>query len=59
MDIIELNELKSQFQELIDKKYIRPRVSPSGAPILFVNKNDGTLILCIDYRKLNKMTIKN
>ena len=59
MNILELNELKSQLKELIDKNYIRSSVSPSGTPVLFVKKNDGTLQLCIDYRQLNKMTIKN
>jgi hypothetical protein len=44
---------------LLEKKYIRPSVSPWGAPFLFVKKKDSTLRLCIDYRKLNKMTIKN
>ena len=59
MNIIELMELKSQFQELVDKKYIRSSVSPWGAQVLFVKKKDGTLRLCIDYQKLNNMTIKN
>ena len=59
MNIIELTELKSQLQELIDKKYIRPSVSRWGEPTLFVKKKDGTLRLCIDYRQLYKITVKN
>jgi hypothetical protein len=46
-------------KEMLDKAYIRPTVSPWGAQALFVKNNDGTLTLCIDYKKLNKMTIKN
>jgi hypothetical protein len=59
MSLPELTELKIQLQELLDKEYIRPSVSPWGAPILFVKKKDKTLRLCIDYRQLNKMTVKN
>ncbi|KAM1242836.1 hypothetical protein ACFX2G_035146 [Malus domestica] len=55
----ELRELKTQLQELVDKGFIQPSTSPWGAPVLFVRKKDGTLRLCIDYRKLNRMTIKN
>ena len=56
---VELEELKKQLQELLDKGFIRPSVSPWGAPVLFVKKKDGSLRLCIDYRLLNKATIKN
>ncbi|KAM2196116.1 hypothetical protein ACFX1R_030033 [Malus domestica] len=55
----ELRELKVQLQELLDKGFIQPSTSPWGAPVLFVRKKDGTLRLCIDYRQLNRVTIKN
>ena len=55
----ELRELKAQLQELLGKSFIRPSASPWGAPVLFVKKKDGSFWMCIDYRQLNKVTIKN
>ncbi|KAG6503272.1 hypothetical protein ZIOFF_035583 [Zingiber officinale] len=55
----ELNELKVQLQELLDRGFIRPSVSPWGSPVLFVKKKDGTMRLCIDYRQLNAVTVRN
>ncbi|KAA0051012.1 hypothetical protein E5676_scaffold675G00890 [Cucumis melo var. makuwa] len=55
----ELEELKVQLHELLDKGFIRPSVLPWGAPVLFVKKRDGSMHLCIDYRELNKVTVKN
>ncbi|XP_068307446.1 uncharacterized protein [Pyrus communis] len=59
MDPTELRELKIQLQELVNKGFIQPSTSPWGAPVLFVRKKDETLRLCIDYRQLNQVTIKN
>ena len=59
MNTHELVELKLQLQELFGKGYIRPNVSPWGAPVLFVKKKYGMMWMCIDYRQLNKVTIKN
>ncbi|RVW14473.1 Retrovirus-related Pol polyprotein from transposon 297 [Vitis vinifera] len=56
---LELKELKIQLQELLDKGFIRLSVSPWGAPVLFVKKNDGSMRLCIDYRELNKVMVRN
>src|SRR5438128_7521802 len=55
----QLAELKEQLQELVDKGYIRPNSSPWGAPVIFIPKKDGTQRLCVDYRALNEVTIKN
>ena len=56
---LDLKELKLQLQELLEKGFIQPSVSPWGALMFFVKKNGGTLRLCIDYMQLNKSTVKN
>ncbi|GKC12747.1 putative reverse transcriptase domain-containing protein [Tanacetum coccineum] len=55
----EMEELSTQLQELSDKGFIRPSSSPWGAPVLFVKKIEGSFRMCIDYRELNKLTVKN
>jgi hypothetical protein len=54
-----MDELKKQLADLSEKGFIQPSTSPFGAPVLFVHKKEGTLRLCVDYRALNKVTIKN
>ncbi|GKG18911.1 hypothetical protein Tco_0376010, partial [Tanacetum coccineum] len=55
----EMKELLDQLKELSNKGFIRPSSSPWGAPVLFVKKKDGSFWMCIDYRELNKLTVKN
>ena len=55
----ELKELKVQMEEMVNKGFVRPNTSPWGAPVLFMKKKDGSMRLCIDYRELNKVTIRN
>ncbi|GKA66064.1 putative reverse transcriptase domain-containing protein [Tanacetum coccineum] len=54
-----MKEFSDQLKELSDKGFIRPSSSPWGAPVLFVKKKDGSFQMCIDYRELNKLTMKN
>jgi hypothetical protein len=58
MSALELNELQMKLEELLKKGYIKPSVSPWGAPILFFKNKDGTLRLCIDFKQLNKVIVK-
>jgi hypothetical protein len=59
MDVKDLGELKKQIGELLEKGFIRPSSSPWGAPILFLDKNNSSRRMCINYRDLNEVTIKN
>ena len=59
MSPVELAEVKAQVQDLLSKQFVRPSVSPWGAPVLLVKKKDGSMRMCVDYRQLNKVTIKN
>ncbi|XP_019432303.1 PREDICTED: uncharacterized protein LOC109339341, partial [Lupinus angustifolius] len=56
---LELTELKKQLEDLLQNQFVRPSVSPWGAPVLFVKKKDGSMRLCTEYWQLNKVTIKN
>ena len=59
MSVEELKELKKQLTELQEAGYIRPSSSPWGAPVLFVQKKNGSQGMCVDYRSLNDVTVKN
>jgi hypothetical protein len=59
MDVKDLIELKKQIEELLEKRFYSPQFVFMGSPVLFVNKKDGSRRMCVDYRSLNKVTIKN
>jgi hypothetical protein len=54
-----LKELKVQLEELLAKGYIKPNKSPYGVPVFFIHEKDGKLKMCVDYKALNKVTMKN
>ncbi|KAL0295084.1 UNVERIFIED_CONTAM: Transposon Ty3-G Gag-Pol polyprotein [Sesamum angustifolium] len=59
MEPVELQEIKKQLEEWLKKGFVRPSTSPWGAPVLFVKKKDGSMRLCVDYRQLNRVLLKN
>ena len=59
MSEMELTELRDQLRDMLEKEHIQPSCSPWAAPVLFARKKDGGLRLCVDYRALNKMTVRN
>jgi hypothetical protein len=59
LSLAEMDELRRQLDDLLDRGFIRPSKSPYGAPVLFVRKKEGDMRMCVDYRALNKQTIKN
>lgn len=59
MSTIDLSKLKKKIEDLLEKKFIRPSVSPWGVPVLLLKNKDGSMRLCVHYRQLNKVTIKN
>ena len=59
MSPADMKELKFQIKDLLDKGFIQPSISPWGSPVLFIKKKDVSLRMCIDYRQLNMITIKN
>lgn len=59
MSALDLGELKKKLEELLEKKFIHPSVSPWGEPTFLVKKKDGSMTLCVHYQLLIKMTIKN